>query len=132
MSDEINDVGVVGKDYRHDPFTKLTAHAIEYVDNGLSSTDLAVMAALFSFFHNSKRGGFPSQESVAKRARVSVRTVKRSIKRLEECGYIKVEHRFKGGRQWSNIYHATDDYLEIFPPGRTNEVGEGDADDTPQ
>lgn len=132
MSEEIKDAGVVGKDYRHDPFTKLTAHAIEYVDNGLSSTDLAVMAGLFSFFHNSKRGGFPSQESIAERARVSVRTVKRSIKRLEECGYIKVEHRFKGGRQWSNIYHAIDDYMEIFPPGRTNEAGEEDAGDIPQ
>ena len=109
-------------DKRDDPFAKVTADAIINIDNGLTSTDLAVFCSVCSFLHNSTRKGHPSIKTLSSRARVSERTAKRSLKRLEDSGYIEVERRFKDGRQLSNNYHASDKYKEIY--------GEGDVGDT--
>lgn len=127
--EEILDEGDVGRDFRHNPFTQVTAHAIADHTNGLSSTDIAVFCAICFHLGNRTRKGFPSHKTIAQMSRVSPRTVKRSIKKLEEAGYIRVEERFKAGRQWSNVYHAVDDYLER---SRTNEARREDVDDTPQ
>ena len=129
MADEYIEESAIGEDRRHDPFTKVTADAILNEENGLTSTDIAVFCAICAFLGNTSRSGYPSQKSIARKARVSDRTVRRSIQKLEKAGYIEIEPRFRAGRQWSNKYHAVDKYLEV---GRTNKTEEVDTGVLPQ
>lgn len=101
---------VVGKDKRYDPFIKVTRDVVFNEENGLTNTDIGVFCAICLYLHNHTRKGWPSHETLAKKARVSDRTVRRSIKRLEEAGYIEVEERSTKFGRATNIYHAVDTY----------------------
>ncbi|PRM91448.1 hypothetical protein CJ672_09520 [Arcobacter cryaerophilus gv. occultus] len=52
---------------------------------------------------------FPSYSHIAKKASISITTAKRIIKKLEQIGVLKKQHRFKKGKkqQTSNIYTLT-------------------------
>lgn len=52
---------------------------------------------------------FPSYNHISKKASISISTAKRIIKKLEEIGVLKKQHRFKKGKkqQTSNIYTLT-------------------------
>lgn len=52
---------------------------------------------------------FPSYSHIAKKASISISTAKRIIKKLEQIGVLKKQHRFKKGKkqQTSNIYTLT-------------------------
>lgn len=52
---------------------------------------------------------FPSYNHISKKASISISTAKRIIKKLEQIGVLKKQHRFKKGKkqQTSNIYTLT-------------------------
>lgn len=60
---------------------------------------------------------FPSYSHIAKKASISISTAKRIIKKLEEIGVLKKQHRFKKGKkqQTSNIYTLTFDGSTLTP-----------------
>ena len=66
-------------------YTKVVA------DQRLSTTDKAVFMALSTFAFNGKDTCFPSQKTIANMLNICTRTVQRSIKKLKEVGYVKVE-----------------------------------------
>ena len=99
-------------DRRKDQFVMVTRDAVVNEDNGLSSTDIAVFCALSIYFKNGVNAGWPSHKTIAKKARVSDRTVRRSIKVLEEAGYIRVVHRNSDKMRQTNLYFAVDDYRD--------------------
>ncbi|MGH2279353.1 helix-turn-helix domain-containing protein [Aliarcobacter sp. ERUVET-7] len=52
---------------------------------------------------------FPSYNHISKKASISISTAKRIVKKLEQIGVLKKQHRFKKGKkqQTSNIYTLT-------------------------
>jgi len=70
-------------------FTAIYSKVI--ADQRLSTTDKAVFMALSTFAFNGKDTCFPSQKTVANMLNICTRTVQRSIKKLKEVGYVKVE-----------------------------------------
>lgn len=78
---------------------------IEHLDNGITKpSEIAVFCAIAFHADSKTRKAFPSIKKVAKEARVGERTARSAIRVLEECGYLKVERRFRHGRQMSNLY----------------------------
>ena len=77
--------------------------------------------------HNGPRGVFPSVSLLARKTRLSERTVRRAIERLEKRGLIKVE-RARGNR---NRYHLTFDRTLEVPrsnvPGSDENPGQIDG-----
>jgi hypothetical protein len=92
-------------------------HAIN-VDPQLSASAVAVALALMSFV-NSKTGEcFPTFEKIARRCRVSKRTVATVTRELERGGWIAIE-RDEGGDREANRYHfAFDRIRKGTTPGR--------------
>ncbi len=66
-------------------YTKVVA------DQRLSTTDKAVFMALSTFCYNGKDTCFPSYKTLGAMLGISTRTIGRSIKKLKEVGYVKVE-----------------------------------------
>ena len=58
--------------------------------DGLSPREQLVYAVLHSY-NNPENKVFPSLDTLAKRAQLSVPTIRDSLKKLEESGYIKIE-----------------------------------------
>lgn len=86
------------------PFAIVPAEAFR--DARLSLRDVQVLGLVCSHL-NKDRICWPSQSRLAKMARVSRPTVCASLRRLEECGYIKMQLRLlaNGGRS-SNLIHV--------------------------
>lgn len=97
-------------DRRTNKFVMITRDVVFNEDNGLTSTDIAVFCALSIYFSNGSNYGWPSHKTIANKARVSDRTVRRSIKKLEDAGYIRVVHRNEFKMRKTNEYYAVDDY----------------------
>ena len=76
------------------------------LDNqNLIALDTAVYAALDSFANNNGEA-WPSLQSIAERAKVSPATVKRSIPRLENAGYIvKQRRRVPGQKEFDSTFY---------------------------
>jgi len=88
----------------------LTKCWIERVENiELSATAVAVMTALIWHYNPTKKYVFPHQETIAKRVKRSVATVKRALKELKQAGYI-VSSRTRNG----NLYAFTKKFFELF------------------
>lgn len=102
-------------DRRTNKFVMITRDVVFNEDNGLTSTDIAVFCALSIYFSNGSNYGWPSHKTIANKARVSDRTVRRSIKKLEDAGYIRVVHRNEFKMRKTNEYYAVDDYKHRSP-----------------
>lgn len=66
------------------------------------------MLAVYSYLcmrAGSKGSAWPSQNSIAKGTRLSRETVNRCLKKLENLGYVNIQHEYKeDGSQKSNVY----------------------------
>ena len=71
-------------------------------DKELSITAKFIFTVLCTFADRETRGCWPSNETVAEAAGVSVRTLMRAYKELEARGVISRETRFKNGQQTSS------------------------------
>ena len=81
-------------------------------DNTMSASDRSVYLALCSYMNSGTRSGYPSRKTLRSNAKVSEATLSRSIKKLEDLGYIKVIANYKKdanvnytGERGPNDYH---------------------------
>lgn len=90
-------------DRRGEPFIMVTRAVIE--DESLRSADKSVYATLCMYADNRTSECWPSRETLLKKAGVSDRTLRNSLRLLEDSGYIKVIKRYRDdGGQLSNLY----------------------------
>lgn len=72
-------------------------------DKKITSNEFRIYAYLLSLYNNEEKCSFPSIETIASELNISLSTVKRSIKKLTELGYMKIEKK-KSDRGFYNIY----------------------------
>ena len=82
-------------------FLKLSHELI--TDKNITSNEFRIYTYLLSLYNAEKQCSYPSIEVISERLNISISTVKRSIKRLEELEYISIEKR-KGLAGNFNIY----------------------------
>lgn len=82
-------------------FLKLSHELI--TDKNITSNEFRIYAYLLSLYNEEKQCSYPSIEVISQRLNISLSTVKRSIKRLAELGYILIDKR-KGLAGNFNIY----------------------------
>ncbi len=96
-------------DHRTNPFIMVTNEVIDNDEFLGKPVDIAVYVALCMYADNQTKTSYPKVETIAKKARCSERVARRSIKNLEEAGYIEVRPRFDTkGNQISNQYILID------------------------
>lgn len=82
-------------------FLKLSHELI--TDKNITSNEFRIYTYLLSLYNAEKQCSYPSIDIISERLNISISTVKRSIKRLEELEYISIEKR-KGLAGNFNIY----------------------------
>lgn len=82
-------------------FLKLSHELI--TDKNITSNEFRIYTYLLSLYNAEKQCSYPSLDVISERLNISISTVKRSIKRLEELEYISIEKR-KGLAGNFNIY----------------------------
>lgn len=82
-------------------FLKLSHELI--TDKNITSNEFRIYTYLLSLYNSEKQCSYPLLNVISKRLNISISTVKRSIKRLEELEYISIEKR-KGLAGNFNIY----------------------------
>ncbi|WP_066677513.1 helix-turn-helix domain-containing protein [Clostridium septicum] len=82
-------------------FLKLSTELI--TDNNITSNEFRIYFYLLSLYNVEKQCSYPSIDIISERLNISISTVKRSIKRLAELGYISIEKR-KGLAGNFNVY----------------------------
>lgn len=103
-------------------FLKLSHELI--IDKNITSNEFRIYSYLLSLYNVEKECSYPSMEVISDRLNISVATVKRSIKKLAELGYITVEKR-KGLAGNFNIYKKLKHIIEnISKVSRNGEPAE--------
>ena len=82
-------------------FLKVDLDLIE--DENLTANELRVYLYLLTKYNTEKKCAYPSLETISEKINMSLSTVKRAIKKLEELEYVTVEKR-KGLSGNFNIY----------------------------
>ena len=82
-------------------FLKLSTELI--TDTNITSNEFRIYTYLLSLYNEEKQCSYPSIDVISERLNISISTVKRSIKRLADLGYIVIEKR-KGLAGNFNIY----------------------------
>ena len=72
-------------------------------DTKITSNEFRIYAYLLSLYNDNKKCSYPSLETIANKLNISLTTVKKSIKRLVELGYMKIEKK-KTDRGFFNTY----------------------------
>lgn len=88
----------------------------------VSTADMAVFFCLSFYADNETGKCFPTLSTLAKASKLSVNTVRKSIKNLEQLGFIKVEKKKIDGMRLSNVY-------TILDPAEGKEDEEGKKDE---
>lgn len=82
-------------------FLKLSTDLI--TDTNITSNEFRIYIYILSLYNIEKQCSYPSIDIISERLNISISTVKRSIKKLSELGYISIEKR-KGLAGNFNIY----------------------------
>lgn len=80
-------------DFRKRKFFRMTRAVVFDEENTLRPVDIAVYSVLCMYADNDDTSSYPSVETIAKKARCSMRTVHRSLDTLKEVGYIDIINR---------------------------------------
>lgn len=113
-------------------FLKLSHELI--TDKNITSNEFRIYSYLLSLYNVEKECSYPSMEVISDRLNISVATVKRSIKKLAEIGYITIEKR-KGLAGNFNIYKKLKHIIEnISKASKVEETDEaiGTTEELPQ
>ena len=105
-------------------FLKLSTDLI--TDKNITSNEFRIYTYLLSLYNEEKQCSYPSIEVIADKLNISISTVKRSIKKLAELGYISIEKR-KGLAGNFNIYKKLKHLIEtkvISKKGKTPIYGQ--------
>lgn len=90
-------------------FLKLSHELI--TDKNITSNEFRIYTYLLSLYNIEKQCSYPSIDVISERLNISISTVKRSIKKLSELGYIAIEKR-KGLAGNFNIYKKLKHLIE--------------------
>lgn len=96
-------------DFRKRKFFRMTRAVVDDESIGLKPIDIAVYSVLCMYADNEDTTSYPSIETIASKARCSMRTVHRSLDTLKEVGYIDINNRKDArGFKTSNQYILLD------------------------
>lgn len=96
-------------DFRKRKFFRMTRAVVDDESVDLKPVDISVYAVLCMYADNNDASSYPSVETIAKKARCSMRTVHRSLDTLKDVGYIDIINRKdKRGFKTSNQYILLD------------------------
>lgn len=96
-------------DFRKRKFFRTTKAVINDESKLTRPVEIAVYTVLCMYADNTDMTSHPSVSTIAKKARCSDRVVHRSLKVLEDVGYIKIVNRTDGkGFKTSNQYILLD------------------------
>lgn len=100
----------------------------------LSSTSIHLYAVIMTYADNITKYGFPSRETLADDMGVSVATVKRAIKELEQAGVVEVKREYnkKTGNFRSNQYTLAYESPWVTDDPGNDEVEEPRVTDDPR
>lgn len=101
-------------------FLKLSHELI--TDKNITSNEFRIYTYLLSLYNEDKQCSYPSIEVISERLNISISTVKRSIKRLEELEYISIEKR-KGLAGNFNIYKKLKHLITNTVTKKVSKVG---------
>ena len=90
-------------------FLKVDLDLIE--DENLTANELRVYLYLLTKYNTEKKCAYPSLETISEKINMSLSTVKRAIKKLEELEYVTVEKR-KGLSGNFNIYKDMKHFID--------------------
>lgn len=94
-------------------FLKLSHELI--TDKAINTYEFRIYVYLMSLYNKEKGCSFPSQETIAAKLSIGLTTVKKSIKKLNDLGYIKIEKQKKKighYNKYSNFKHLIRDKKE--------------------
>lgn len=101
-------------------FLKLSYELI--TDKNITSNEFRIYTYLMSLYNEKQGCSFPSIEVIAERTTISIATVKRSIKKLVELGYMVVEkQKAKIGNfnKYTNFKHLVSDKKPVTKTQKT-------------
>lgn len=102
-------------------FLKLSTELI--TDTNITSNEFRIYTYLLSLYNAEKQCSYPSIDVISEKLNISISTVKRSIKRLADLGYIAIEKR-KGLAGNFNIYKKLKHLIDkIVSKKKTPKVG---------
>ena len=102
-------------------FLKLSYELI--TDKNITSNEFRIYTYLMSLYNEKQGCSFPSIEVIAERTTISIATVKRSIKKLVELGYVVVEkQKAKIGNfnKYTNFKHLVSDKKSVVKTEKTD------------
>lgn len=102
-------------------FLKLSYELI--TDKNITSNEFRIYTYLMSLYNEKQGCSFPSIEVIAERTIISIATVKRSIKKLVELGYVVVEkQKAKIGNfnKYTNFKHLVSDKKSVVKTEKTD------------
>lgn len=109
-------------------FLKLSTDLI--TDKNITSNEFRIYTYLLSLYNVEKQCSYPSIDVIADMLNISISTVKRSIKKLAELGYISIEKR-KGLAGNFNIYKKLKHLIATKVTKRVSKVGVDSNGETP-
>lgn len=102
-------------------FLKLSYELI--TDKNITSNEFRIYTYLMSLYNEKKGCSFPSIEVIAERTTISIATVKRSIKKLVELGYMVVEKqkaRIGNFNKYTNFKYLVSDKKSVTKTQKTD------------
>ena len=96
-------------------------------DTKITSSEFRIYAYLLSLYNDNKKCSYPSLETIANKLNISLTTVKKSIKRLVELRYMKIEKK-KTDRGFYNTYTSFKNMIKKKFNKKSNEEKESKED----
>lgn len=93
-------------DRRNFTFVQVTKKVLE--DESLKAADKSVYSVLCMYASNDTSECYPSRDTIMRKAGISDKTLRKSIEKLRDSGYIDVKERYNSAGRASNLYVLLD------------------------
>lgn len=96
-------------------------------DTNITANEFRIYTYLLTLYNDEKKCSYPSLETISNKLNISITTVKKSIKRLAELGYMKIEKK-KTDRGFYNTYTSFKNMIKRKFNKKLNEEKESKED----
>ena len=96
-------------------------------DTNITANEFRIYTYLLTLYNDEKKCSYPSLETISNKLNISITTVKKSIKRLVELGYMKIEKK-KTDRGFFNTYTSFKNMIKRKFNKKLNEEKESKED----
>lgn len=96
-------------------------------DTNITANEFRIYTYLLTLYNDEKKCSYPSLETISNKLNISLTTVKKSIKRLVELGYMKIEKK-KTDRGFYNTYTSFKNMIKRKFNKKSNEEKESKED----